>query len=334
MNDLISIIVPVYNVEKYLNKCVDSILKQTYTNMEVILVDDGSKDKSGAICDEYEKIDSRVRAIHKQNGGVCSARNVALSESKGEWVAFIDSDDWIESDYVEQLYECAVQTKADVVACGYNRVTGKNKESINNSGNTMELSSKEFLIKVLNPQTGMGFCHMKLYSKESLKGVLFDTNLVVGEDALFNEQVVLNIEKVCMLEKSLYNYRINLNSVVKRYDKEYANKYLKSMKVNKEYLSSLYENDSEIMQNYYNFVAFHVLLIAVNYCFNEQNRDEKHLKSLKRICNIDIFKTALKNSNYDCLSLTRKITLFTIKCKLYFITELICKYRQKQNRRS
>lgn len=333
MKELISVIVPVYNVEKYLKECVDSILNQTYTNIEIILVDDGSKDKSGAICDEYEKVDNRVKAIHKQNGGVCSARNLALSEISGEWIAFIDSDDWIESNYIEELYKCAIDTNSDIVACGYNRVTGQNKESINNSGKITELNAREFLIKVLNPQTGMGFCHMKLYKKAAIKDVLFDTNLIVGEDALFNEQIACNVKKVCILEKNVYNYRINANSVVRKYEPEYANKYLKSMEVNKGYLLNNYVGDKEIMQNYYNYAAFHVLLIAVNFCFNLDNNEKNGRQLLKEICKIKTFKNAIKNSNYDNLSLTRKITLFTIKNKLYFLTELICKFRQKQNRR-
>ena len=222
---LVSVIVPVYNVEKYLNQCVDSILEQTYRNMEIFLVDDGSSDLSSSICDEYEKKDNRVKAIHKQNGGVCSARNTALQQAKGDWIAFIDSDDWIEKNYLEELINCAKVNNAEIALCGYNRVTGNKKESINNSGNTIVLNSREFLIMLLNPQTGYGFSHMKIYKSECIKHTLFNTDLKVGEDALFNEQIVPYVTKVCLLEKSLYNYRISLNSLVRKYDCEYANKY-------------------------------------------------------------------------------------------------------------
>lgn len=331
--DLISVIVPVYNVEKYLKRCVDSIVNQTYKNLEIILVDDGSKDKSGAICDEYEKIDNRVKAIHKQNGGVCSARNMALQEAKGEWIAFIDSDDWIELNYFEELYNCAIELNSDIVICGYNRVTENKKESINNSGKIIELNSREFLIKLLNPQTGYGFCHMKLYKRDSIKDIIFNTSLKVGEDALFNEMVAQNVKRVCLVEKNLYNYRINPNSVVRKYDLEYANKYLKSMEVNREYLFKMYSNDDEIKQNYYNFVAFHVLLVAVNYCYNKDNKVKNKTVLLKEVCKYKVFKEGIKKSNYNNLSITRKISLFTIKNKLYFITRCICWIRNRQNKK-
>ena len=104
MEDLISVIVPVYNVEKYLNKCIDSIINQTYKNLEIILVDDGSQDSSGKICDEYTKKDNRIKVIHKENGGVSSARNIGLNNATGEWIAFIDADDWVDEEYLQTLF--------------------------------------------------------------------------------------------------------------------------------------------------------------------------------------------------------------------------------------
>ena len=111
---LISIIVPVYKVEKYLKRCVDSILTQTYQNMEVILVDDGSPDNCGAICDRYKETDNRVVVIHKKNGGLSDARNAAIPLAKGEYISFIDSDDWVSSYYVEHLYEAVAKCDADI----------------------------------------------------------------------------------------------------------------------------------------------------------------------------------------------------------------------------
>ena len=97
---MISIITPVYNAEKYLRCCIDSIIAQTFTDFELLLIDDGSKDKSGAICDEYAAKDARIRVFHKENGGVSSARNLGLDNAKGEWITFIDSDDWVKQDYL------------------------------------------------------------------------------------------------------------------------------------------------------------------------------------------------------------------------------------------
>ena len=103
MKIMISVIVPVYNTEKYLHRCVDSILAQTFTDFELLLIDDGSTDKSGAICDEYAQKDSRVRVFHKENGGVSSARNVGLKNGRGEWISFVDSDDWVKKNFLDKL---------------------------------------------------------------------------------------------------------------------------------------------------------------------------------------------------------------------------------------
>ena len=117
MSELISVIVPVYNVEKYLDKCIQSILGQTYSNIELLLIDDGSTDSSGAICDKYVTQDSRVRVFHKSNEGVSAARNWGLDNAKGEWIAFVDADDWIDSDMYERMYNAAVQNQTDMVSC-------------------------------------------------------------------------------------------------------------------------------------------------------------------------------------------------------------------------
>ena len=122
MKDLISVIVPVYNVEKYLNRCVDSILAQTYTNLEVILVDDGSPDGCPAICDAYVKKDKRVKVIHKANGGQGTARNAGLDIAKGDYISLIDSDDWIEKDFIKILHNYIINNDADLVICNYNEV--------------------------------------------------------------------------------------------------------------------------------------------------------------------------------------------------------------------
>lgn len=116
-NPKISVIVPVYNTEKYLRRCIDSILAQTFTDFELLLINDGSRDSSGAICDEYAAKDSRVRVFHKENGGVSSARNVGLDNAKGEWISFVDSDDWVDHTFLELVILDATRHKADVVFC-------------------------------------------------------------------------------------------------------------------------------------------------------------------------------------------------------------------------
>ena len=116
-NPKISVIIPVYNAEKYLRRCVDSILAQIFTDFELLLIDDGSKDKSGVICDEYAKKDNRVKVFHKENGGVSSARNLGLDNARGEWIGFIDSDDMVKPEYLDGLIR--YQSRSSLVVGGY-----------------------------------------------------------------------------------------------------------------------------------------------------------------------------------------------------------------------
>lgn len=331
--ELISVIVPVYNVEKYLNKCVESIINQSYKNLQIILIDDGSKDKSGKICDEYAKKDKRIEVTHKENAGVSAARNTGVEKAKGEWITFVDADDWIEKGLCSILYIKARQNDCEIAMCGYSRVVGSSSEVINFKEKETILNSKEYLIAALNPQTGVGFCHTKLIKKTVINEIRFQEKLKVGEDAIYNEMIAKNITKAIYVKEPLYNYRINMNSVVKRFDENYVKKYLISMESNKKYIFEVYSNQEDIIQNYYNYVAFHVMLIAVNYCYNPENKKRNKENSLKEVCKNSIFKEGLEQCNYDNLSLTRKITLFTLKHKLYLITGLICKVRQMQNRR-
>lgn len=327
--ELISVIVPIYNVEQYLEKCIESIISQTYKNLQIILIDDGSNDKSGKICNKYAEKDKRIVVIHKENAGVSEARNTGLDNAKGEWITFVDADDWIEEEYCQRLYNLVIETNSDVALCGYNRVVGTKKEKINYDGTIESCTSEDYLKKALNPQTGFGFGAMK-FIKKSIIHNKFCKELVVCEDALFNIELSKTVKKAILVKENLYNYRMNNESVVKKYDDNYADKYLYAVKKIKKYLEGQ-RYDKEIMQNYYNFAAFHVLLIAVNYCYNPNNKNKNSRKLLKDVCNEPEFFEGIKKSNYDNISLTRKITLFTIKHKIYFVTGLICAIRQMQN---
>ena len=119
MNNKISIIIPVYNVENYIERCIDSLISQSYINLEIILVDDGSTDKSGEICDRYAVVDNRIKVIHIKNSGRGEARNIGLSQANGQYIGFVDSDDWVEKDLYKYLIENIEETKADISICAY-----------------------------------------------------------------------------------------------------------------------------------------------------------------------------------------------------------------------
>lgn len=325
---LISIIVPVYNSQDYIKKCLNSIINQSYDNIEIIIVDDGSNDKSLEIIKELALKDKRIIVLNQKNSGVSSARNKGMEIAKGQWISFVDSDDWIEKDYCQVMLDCANKYNADYVCCGYKRVYNNHIELINSDGKILEYKNSKYLLKLLNVQNCYGFCHMKLINKKIIKDIKFNENIKVGEDALFNVELCNNCSKMIVVNKPLYNYYFNSTSVVRKYDENYVTKYLNSMILMSEYIDNMYSLDKSVLQNLYNYVAYHVLLIAVNYCYHPLNKNKK--KSLRNVCNNELFKKSIKNSNYDNMSITRKITLFTIKHKLYFITGLICKYRQRQ----
>lgn len=331
MEDLISVIIPIYKVEKYLNKCIESVINQTYANLEIILVNDGSPDNSGKICEQYALIDKRIKVIHKENGGVSSARNIGLDNANGQYVTFIDADDFVENNYCESLINTLKSKNVDCVACGYNRVYNNRVESIIEK-EEYALNNIQFLENIFFVQKGLGFCHMKLWKKSCINNIRFEESLTVGEDALFNMMVSRNMEKFYMLNKPLYNYRFNDASVVRKFDQNYAQKYLKSMQIAEKYIIEFYSDNKIVLKKLNNYVAYHVLLIIVNYCLNPENKlnFRESLNKVKEVCNIKEFKIAVKESGYEGFSLTRKITLFTIKSKLYFLTTIIGKFRQLQ----
>lgn len=208
----ISIIVPVYNVERFLRKCIDCILAQTFIDFELLLINDGSKDNSGAICDEYGAKDSRIRVFHKKNGGVSSARNLGLDNAKGEWVIFMDADDfWCDNTILEQLYSNAIEYNIDIVRGEY--------KAVDSEGNLLferPIPSKkmEFANTVLSPSrfykdiiSGENFLVLSLVRLAVIGNLRFDTNRVFLEDMEFYAKLLLNPLRCMYLPLRFYAYR-------------------------------------------------------------------------------------------------------------------------------
>lgn len=204
----ISVIVPVYNVEKYLRCCVDSILAQTFTDIEVLLVDDGSTDGSGAICDEYAEKDSRVRVFHKENGGVSSARNIGLDVATGKWIMFVDSDDKVVPQICERLLEYAAE--GCMPTCMYcNWIDGQIIPCEANVESEIIYSIKAF--QKINVHGPIG----KLFNREYLnrENIRFIDGFSFAEDAIFNYEYYSLIESFLVIDEPLYYYRILPNSL-------------------------------------------------------------------------------------------------------------------------
>lgn len=329
---LISVIVPIYNAEAYLSRCIDSILGQKYKNIELILVDDGSTDSSAKVCDEYATKDARVKVYHQRNSGVSAARNNGIDKSKGDYIAFVDADDYLDRNFAGEILKQATKNNADYVCCGYKRVYNDHEEVINGDGSRQTMSPDELPIDLLNVQNGHGFAHMKLIKKSAIGDARFDEKIKVGEDALFNIVLCKNINKAVIYNKPLYNYVFNSNSVVRKYDKKYPDKYLQSMKFMRQYILKNYRDYDDVIQNLYNYIAYHVLLICVNYCYHPLN--ENKYASLKKVCSIDLFRESIAKSKYDNMSISRKIALFCLKHKLYLMMSVICRVRQYQFKKS
>lgn len=222
-NDLVTIIVPIYNVEKYLKRCVDSILNQTYDNLEIILVDDGSPDNCGNICEEYATKDKRVKVIHKKNEGVSEARNIAISKSNGNYITFVDSDDVIAKDYVEYLHNLVIEFSADISLCSFAKFsTNIKKEDMNE--NIEIFSSEQALENLFYQKNILTSCWGKLYNKKVFDGLTFPKGINVGEDLATIYKTFANSKKIVVSHsiKYFYFYRqssaINSKFDVKRVD--------------------------------------------------------------------------------------------------------------------
>jgi len=226
MSDLISIIVPVYNVKtEYFKNSINSILAQSYDNWECLLIDDGSTNGCGKICDEFESFDSRIKAIHTDNKGVSAARNRGLSEAKGNFIVFIDSDDTISSDYLKILYQIIKDENSDCVIGGCKFVYGDNDSELQlevdgtiqfKSVSNKEAMSDLFYMKHPYDSIEMTAVWGTLYSTEKMKNIKFNESMCVGEDFIFKYQFFENSTKISYADIMLYNYYIRNNSIMRQ----------------------------------------------------------------------------------------------------------------------
>lgn len=211
---LISVIVPVYKVEKYLKRCIESILNQTFTDFDLILVDDGSPDNCPIICDYYKKKDNRVHVIHQKNGGLSVARNSGIkwsfNHSNSEWVTFVDSDDWIHSKFLEIMYQSTKKTNASISICDYISTSGEEKIEISDKINYIEMNPEDFYSSdAKNVIIAWG----KLYKKECFKNLLFPVGKI-HEDEFVTYRILFEYPKLVVVNAPLYAYFNNNESIM------------------------------------------------------------------------------------------------------------------------
>lgn len=209
---LISVIVPVYKVEAYLDKCISSIVQQTYTNLEIILVDDGSPDKSGEICDRWAANDDRIRVIHQKNTGSGAARNAALDVVRGAFIAFVDSDDYIAPDMYKYLYGLVIQG-ADIAECGYMDVFGDNASFDNADAKVVTYATQKAMTEHIQDRIFRQLIWNKLYRRELIADIRFPVGKTI-DDEFFTYRVLGNARTLIRSEKVCYAYRQQESSVM------------------------------------------------------------------------------------------------------------------------
>lgn len=303
MEQLISVIVPVYNVEKYLDRCVESIVNQTYKNLEIILVDDESPDNSPRMCDEWAKKDSRIKVIHKKNGGVSSARNAALDIAAGDYIAFVDSDDWIEQDMYKKLVDYAVNYDADIVKClFYKNESNGFQTAFGNADSPDKLYNNSFeLRKSVITYEDFASVFNGIYKRKAFENIRFNEKIRISEDLLINYKLNSCVNKKVIVKKYLYHYRINENSVMHTNN---SDKFM-DVAITADYIWEHEINCQKMRDslcNYYVATIFSLIYYLIK--FGVKSNDENYIKARFLLKNKKFF---LKNAN---LSRSNKYKLF------------------------
>lgn len=251
-NPKVSVIVPIYKAEVYLHRCVDSLLSQTFQDYEILLVDDGSPDRSGEICDEYAKKDSRVRVFHKENGGVSSARQCGIDNARGEYTIHADPDDWVEPEMLDELYKKAKEDDADMVICDFYVERRENTKYVKQEPSSL---NHEVVLRELFQQLH-GSCWNKLVRRACYKeyGVAFPKDLNYCEDFIVCVSLLNRAIKISYLHGAYYHYDqiVNNNSITRKYTKEtYSQRKLflqvLKRKIDVAYYSKEYDNQISLI---------------------------------------------------------------------------------------
>ena len=318
-NPKVSIIIPVYNTEHYLTKCLDSVINQTFKDIEIIIVNDCSTDKSLKIIEEYQKKDERIVIVDlKQNRGLANARNEGIKKIKGSYVAFVDSDDYVEKNYIEKLL---IPGADIIVGSFYKEYWFKSLKNVVTKEQKLK-TKDEYIKDLLSFEKAVGCVWGKLFNANYLKehNILFDENLKLAEDAEFCLRYVQYDPKITYIPDVLYHYNFSSVSMVRTFNEFYADSYKKALKK-----MEVLIDKTKYLTEWNNFVAHHLLLICINYCFNPSNKVSYCTKKqmLKEVLKDDLFLNGIKLSSLRDFSLSRRITLFCLKNKKYFLVYII-----------
>lgn len=315
MNDLISVVVPVYKVEPFIEHCVSSIVNQTYKNLEIILVDDGSPDQCPKMCDEWARKDSRIVVIHKKNGGLSDARNAGMKVAAGNYIAFVDSDDWIEPLMYETLMKVLIVNKSDIVSCGFRKVQ---KEELRKESSELQLVQydAESALEAMITEKGMHqVVWNKLYKRALVEEIPFEKGKY-NEDEFWSYQVIGRAKKVTAIKNIYYNYFQRENSII---NETYSLKRLDGLegKENRQkYIDMYYPGLSGIAR----LNLFYSYLYAYQCSLRMLDQNDLHI-AMERI-EIGWKKLGLRYSDYCKESFKHKIEIAMCKISLKNVCRL------------
>lgn len=294
MGDKISVIVPIYKVEDYLHRCVDSIINQTYTNLEIILVDDGSPDNCPMICDEYAKKDSRIRVVHKKNGGLSDARNAGIDIATGEYIMFIDSDDFVDIEMMESMMKNMIDNNVDMVVCNIKYVY-EDREVVKYNQADRILDRYEAMEEYLKDGVVQAVAWNKLYKKSLINDMRYKVGKT-NEDEFFTYKVVDKTDKIYYNSRPFYNYIQRDSSIMGKYSLKRLDGVEASyerLNFIKERYPDLYEKEKKTFINLCIY-SYQMILKEPNLDKNKQGR--KILNNYTK--KIKFNKTELKNYSY------------------------------------
>lgn len=317
---MVSIIVPVYNAEKYLSRCICSLINQTYTNIEILLIDDGSTDNSAIICQDFCHIDERIKYYRKENGGVASARNCGIDYAMGEYLFFVDSDDYVASNAVEVLWAAATNTGADITICGYVCLSRTGVVEVSFGCGFFE--GRDEISNMLSEKIGkaiMNTCWGKLYKSEVVLEKM-DSSFPIGEDWVFNIMNLKNVHSIMILENPLYRYEFRNESITRskyRLNNKILDKMYHTILAESEVLYHSKKITSEIQQMYLQSIV--VDAVMTTHCWIQL---KKALNEIKKKYATEI-ETASKNNKVDFLLRKRRTSFLAMYLRFKHIAKKI-----------
>lgn len=324
-NYLISIVIPVYNAQDYIKQTIESLIFQTYKNIEIIIIDDGSTDSSSLICDFYENKDKRIKVIHQKNRGVQYARNVGIKEAKGEYIAFCDSDDYFRKDAFELINSMIVKYHSDIIGFG---IFGNSREydfqkEEEKYYSKIDIENSIFPILLENKMSesiSPSLCN-KVIKKTLLENILQNIKVVIGEDLLYAKVCLYHAESVVLLKNKLYFYVINENSMTRSnrvFPTEgpllmgnYLEKYIDLSKC-------------DLRKQLYRLIT-HQLFVVVLSQYNSSQSYNEIKKKVRKTLEKEYYRNAILNCEYDGKNLKGNVAKILLKYKLYFFMFIIRK---------